>query len=212
MTKKITLAFCVFCFFTIHASAQLYGGFFGGINSAKLNGDVATNVSYKSNMGLNAGLNFNIPLSNSIVLSLQPSFLQEGTRLFYSLPNKLEPVDSIAFDIIYFSLPVMLKIATANSRFYAITGIETAWQLNSSQTIDGVKQNLDVTLKTMNVSMHFGAGYWVPLGTPRLFIEARYAQGLINLTDDPLQDNVIPRVKTSGIRVLVGVEFPLGKN
>lgn len=212
MTKKFTLALCVCCLITISGSAQLYGGFYGGINSAKLNGDAATNVSYKTNMGLNAGFNFDIPLSNSIVLSLQPSFLQEGTRLTYRLPDKPEPVDSISVDINCFSLPVMLKIAAANSRFYAITGIETTWLLNSSQTTDGVKQDLDVTLSTINVAMHFGVGYWIPLGTPRLFMEARYAQGIINLTEDPLQDNVIPRVKTSGMRVLVGIEFPLGKN
>ena len=47
---------------------------------------------------------------------------------------------------------------------------------------------------------------------PRLFTELRYSQGIINLTDEPLSNNIIPRVKTSGFKLLVGIEFPLKKS
>ncbi len=60
--------------------------------------------------------------------------------------------------------------------------------------------------------MHFGAGYKIPIGYPTLFVELRYSQGLVNLTDEVVQDNMIPRVKTAGIKFLVGVEIPLKKS
>jgi len=52
----------------------------------------------------------------------------------------------------------------------------------------------------------------IPLGYPRLFIELRYTQGLINLTDEPVEKSYIPRVKTSGFKVFAGIAFPLNKS
>ncbi|MCK5766145.1 MAG: hypothetical protein KAH26_09170, partial [Bacteroidales bacterium] len=56
---------------------------------------------------------------------------------------------------------------------------------------------------------HFGAGIRIPVGLPRLFVELRYSQGLVNLTDEPIEKSYVPRVKTSGFKVLAGIEIPL---
>lgn len=36
-------------------------------------------------------------------------------------------------------------------------------------------------------------------------------QGLINLTDEPIEKSYVPRVKTAGFKILFGIEIPLKK-
>ena len=67
-------------------------------------------------------------------------------------------------------------------------------------------------MQSWNLAVHFGVGLRIPIGFPNLYVEGRYAQGIINLTDEPLDTDIIPRVKTNGFKVLVGIEFPLQKS
>ncbi len=64
----------------------------------------------------------------------------------------------------------------------------------------------------INIALAFGAGLRIPLKYGRLFLELRYSQGLVNLTDEVVFTSEIPRVKTSDIRILFGYEIPLYKN
>ncbi|RLD20306.1 MAG: hypothetical protein DRI69_06575 [Bacteroidetes bacterium] len=211
MVKKIQLLLSIFLFSSVLAFGQSYIGVFGGINMSKLSGDVPAKAKYKSLTGMNVGANLDIKLSDNMFLSLQPSYSQEGTKISYTLPGAL-PIDSISVRLNYFSLPVLLKITTGNERFYALAGIETSLLLNSSQTIDDTEQDLDVDVTELNLAMQFGVGLRIPIGFPRLFVELRYSQGLLNLTDDPIAQNSIPRVKTSGMKIFVGIEIPLKKS
>lgn len=179
---------------------------------SKLSGDVPNKAKYKSSTGLNIGANIDIQLSKTIFLSLQPSYSQEGTKISYTLPDSPTPVDSISIGLNYFSLPILLKITTVNERYYALAGFEPALLLNSSQTIDDKEQEIDANVTEFNLAMQFGVGLRIPIGFPRLFIELRYSQGLVNLTDDPIAQNSIPRVKTSGMKIIVGIEIPLKKS
>ena len=103
-----------------------------------------------------------------------------------------------------------MKITSTNERFYALSGIETGLLLDGSTIIGEDKEEL-ADLNQWNIAVHFGAGIRIPVGYPTIFVELRYSQGLLNLTDEPLNTNIIPRVKTSGFKILAGVEFPLGK-
>lgn len=212
MVKKIQLLISIFLFTSILGFGQSYLGVFGGLNMSKLSGDVPAKGKYKTSTGLNFGANLDIKLSDNMLLSLQPSYSQEGTKISYTLPDSPDPIDSISVSLNYFSLPVLLKITTVNERFYALAGVETGFLLNSSQTIDDVEQDINANVKEINLAMHFGVGLRIPIGFPRLFVELRYSQGLLNLTDDPIVQNTIPRVKTSGMKILVGIEIPLKKS
>jgi hypothetical protein len=117
----------------------------------------------------------------------------------------------MAIRLNYFSLPLLLKVSSTNKRFYALGGLEAGLLIDSFVTSNDIKEDLKVDVSEFNIAMHFGAGYRIPIGYPRLFVELRYAQGLINLTDEPVEDNIIPRVKTNGLKVLVGIEIPLKK-
>lgn len=208
--QVIVLLFLLLSFST--SSGQSYVGVFAGLNSSKLNGDVPKKAKYKSLMGANAGVYIDLKLSKSIWLSLQPSYSQEGTKISYDVSGKEVPVDSIRIRLNYFSLPLFLKISSTNERFYALAGIETAMLLNSSVYSHDIEQDVDLSVVEWNLAMHFGAGIRIPIGFPRLIVELRYSQGLVNLTDEPIDKSYIPRVKTSGYKLLVGIEIPLNKS
>ena len=211
MVKKFHLLISIFLFSSVLAFGQSYLGVFGGLNMSKLSGDVPADAKYQTLVGMNVGANLDIKIAHNMLLSFQPSYSQEGTKLSYTLRGSSLPIDSISIRLNYFSLPVLLKITTNNERFYALAGIETGLLLSSSKTIDEQEQELDAEVADLNLAMHFGVGLRIPIGFPRLFVELRYSQGLLNLTDDPVVQNSIPRVKTSGMKIILGIEIPLQK-
>lgn len=210
---KPLIIFLLFIFSSSLLFSQSKVGVFAGLNMSKLAGDMPVNAKYKSLMGANVGAYIDIKLSKSIFLSLQPSYSQEGAKLSYTVSGVPEPIDSVSIRLNYFSLPILLKVTSTNKRFYALAGFEPAMLLNSSKTSHDVKEDLEVNVADWNLAMHFGAGIRIPIGYPRLIIELRYSQGFVNLTDEPLDDNnIIPRVKTSGLKILTGIEIPIKKS
>lgn len=209
MDKKIP--FLLLLFLCIHCSmhAQSYVGAFVGFNNSKLSGDEPYQARYKNLPGLNVGGIFDVQLHKGVFLSFQPSFSQEGTKVLYNVSGFPELVDSMRLKLNYFALPVLLKINSTNKRFYALTGVEMGYLIKTAYSNGGVEQDLDLDIKEWNVAMHFGAGMYIPIGITRLFVELRYTQGLRNITDDPLDSNIIPRVKTQGLKVLTGIQIPL---
>jgi hypothetical protein len=210
MTKSLKIIlFLFFIFSTSTFYGQSYVGAFIGLNSSKLVGDPPKNSYYKSLLGANAGVIVDIKIARIIWLSVQPSYSQEGTKIFYNVKSYEEPIDSIHIRLNYFSIPLLLKVSTTNGRFYAIGGFEFALLLNSEMSGNDVKEDITARIADGNIAMHFGAGINIPIGFPRLFVELRYTQGLINLTDEPAESGFIPRVKTAGFKLLAGIEIPL---
>jgi len=213
MKKSIQLImFLAFILISPSAFSQYYAGVFIGFNSSKLSGDAPANSFYNSLMGINTGINFDLKLAKSVKLSLQPSYSQEGTKISYNVSGQDQPVDSIKIRLNYFSLPLLVKVMTANNRFYAIGGMEAGLLLNSFMSSHDIEKDISVDVRNWNLAVHFGVGLRIPIGFPNLYVEARYAQGIINLSDEPLDSDFIPRVKTNGFKVLAGIEFPLQKS
>lgn len=210
--SKQLIVFLLLVFSSSIVLSQSNIGVFGGLNMSKLAGDAPANAKYKSLMGANAGAYFDIKLNKSLFLSLQPSYNQEGTKISYTVIGVEEPIDSISIRLNYFSMPVLLKVTSTNERFYALAGLEPGLLLNSSATSHEIKEDINADVAKWNLAMHFGVGISIPVGFPTLFVELRYSQGLVNLTDEPLDKNIIPRVKTSGIKILAGIEIPLKKS
>ena len=211
--KKSSQLFFLLLFFllTTIVSAQPYIGVFGGLNRSKLSGDIPDKASFKSLTGANVGAYLDIKITKIIWFSLQPSYTQEGTKITYRVSGKEKPVDSINVRLNYFSLPVLLKVTSTNERFYAICGFEAGYLLDSYISSHDIQNDIKANVAEWNLAMHFGAGIKIPIGLPRLFIELRYTQGLLNLTDEPIEESYIPRVKTNGFKLLAGIEIPLKK-
>lgn len=202
----------IFILTAYESKAQSYIGVFGGLNSSKLAGDVPSSAKYKGLMGANVGANLDIKLAKIIWISLQPSYSQEGTKVSYTVRGQIDPIDSVRIRLNYFSLPLLVKVSSTNGRFYALGGIETAFMLSNDVSSHGNSQETDIDISDINITVHFGAGIRIPIGLPRLFVELRYTQGLIDLTDEPIEESYIPRVKTIGFKVLAGIEIPLSRN
>jgi len=210
MKKYIkSLLLVLLLFITTVLISQPYMGIYGGISSSKLSGDSPDKARYKGLLGLDFGMNMDFRISKLVYLSFQPSFSQEGTRVFYNVPLEYELVDSAKIRLNYISLPVILKVSTSNKKFYAIGGAEVAYLVSTKLKTSSYQGDLDDNISDINIAVHFGAGMKIPLGLPVLFIELRYSQGIVNLTDQIYQKSFIPRVKTSGFKLNVGIEFPL---
>jgi hypothetical protein len=209
---KKTLLLLFICSFSIAALGQSYLGVFGGLNNGRLQGDVPDRAQYKGKSGANVGAFIDIHLGKALYLSLQPSYSQEGTRIVYTLPEVEEPIDSIRIGLNYVSVPVLLKVTSTNERWYAIGGIETGFLMDSYIESEGVKEEIQTSVTEINIALQFGAGFKIPIKFGRFFLEVRYCQGLVNLTDEPIDESFIPRVKTAGFKFLGGYEIPLSKN
>ncbi len=211
MKIKIIGLFILFSV-TFSVMGQSSIGVYGGLNSSKLSGDVPAKADYKRFFGANVGAFFDLQLSKSVFLSFQPSYSQEGTKVFYDVHGIANPVDSLSIRLNYFSLPILFKITSTKQYFYALSGIESALLLNSFATSHGEKEDINTEVAKWNIAVHFGVGTRIPIGIARLFVEVRYTQGLLNLTNDPIAYNTIPRVKTTGFKIITGVEIPLKLN
>lgn len=207
--SRLLIFFLILILATAVSMAQSHIGLFGGLNLSKLAGDAPKNAYYSSLAGANLGGFFDVKLTQGIYLGLHPSYSQEGTRVFYEVQNAEEAVDSVKIRLNYFSLPVLLKISSTNKSFYALAGFESGMLLNSSATSADQSGEIDADVAEWNFAIHFGAGIRVPVGKPNLFFEVRYTQGLMNLTDDALSNNTLPRVKSSGFKLMTGIEVPI---
>lgn len=206
----------IFVVLALLTGMSMYGqtslGAFTGFNFGTLSGDAPDRGTYVSYPGFNAGITLDVPLGSVVKLSLQPSFSQEGTRVFYDKKGELDPFDSVRLRLNYLSVPLMVKVQSSSRHFYAIGGIETGFLMNYRLTSNGEALPNMLFINSVNVAAHFGAGYRIFLGHMDIFLEVRYSQGLLNITDEPVDESYVPRVKTTGFRALVGIELPLSKS
>ena len=211
MKFRIFLIICLFLAIASVAHAQPYFGLFGSISNSRLSGDSPDKAFYKGLISSAFGANFDVKVGKSVYLSFQPSFSQEGTRVFYNIPFVYDPFDSARIRLNYIALPVLLKVSATNQRFYAIGGVEASYLAGSVLQTSTYKGDLNENVSDLNITVVFGAGIRIPLGFPRLYVEFRYGQGIMNLTDQPFDKSYIPRVKTSGFKLNIGLEVPLTK-
>ena len=209
MNKGIIILLGCFMLLAYGIKGQPSLGITGGISLSKFSGDRPDKANYKRLAAFTAGVSLDLKLGKQLYLSIQPSFSQEGTRIFYNVPFVYDPVDSVHIRLNYISVPVILKAASNNQRFYAIGGVENAIMINSQLKTSTFKENIDDHVSAYNIAVIFGAGMRIPIGFPRLNIELRYKQGLVNLTGQSYAKSYIPRVKTSGFQLNIGLEIPL---
>jgi hypothetical protein len=141
-----------------------------------------------------------------------PPTHRKVTRIEYKVSYQKDWVDSVRIRLNYYSVPLILKVTSTNQRFYALTGVEAAYRGNSFLKAGNEKEDLKTSVSEFNLALHFGAGFRIPLKFGRIFIELRYAQGLINLSDEPVEESYIPCVKTGGFKLLTGYEIPLSRS
>jgi hypothetical protein len=194
------------------AFAQIELGLLAGIDNGRLTGDKFANTKYKPKTGIIFGLTIDPQINETISLSIQPGYVSTGSRI--QVPDTItnEWKDSITISVEYLFLDVFVKIQSKSKRLYFSSGLEFGYGLSLKATNEFEEVDITDELNKWNISAIFGIGYKIPIKRSGLYFELRYAQGLVNMTKaDSSEDDYIPRVKLSGLKIVTGFQIPISK-
>jgi hypothetical protein len=191
-------------------SSQTHLNIWAGVNSSSFGGNPPEDASYESIYGISFGGNIDFNLTEDAVISLEPSFEQKGSKIVFGDEEKiLDTVRTYNLHQNYFGLGVIFKIIT--ERFFVGGGL--SFQLLGSANLEYESEEIDVKDKFLNYDLisFFNVGYKIPLGTPTLFIELRYIQGLVNINKESSQntEEYFSKFKSTGLKLSTGIMFPL---
>lgn len=199
------------------ANGQVRVGAYGGITNSGLTGDAPANTEYRKKIGPVIGALFEIPVASNVLISVQPAWVQRGTKIAVDVEGQDERQDSLSLGLSYASIPLLMKIETAGGKVFVNSGIDVGFLLDAKLSPvegDGADEDVSESVKDFDLAVNFGVGGQFPIGLPRLTIEARYSQSLSNISNvsvDIGADAPLPtRFRSSGFEFLAGIWIPLG--
>lgn len=208
--KTLFISLLIF-YLSNNSFAQFDASIWAGVNNSSFGGNPPKDASYKSIYGFCFGGDFDYHLTEDVVIALEPSFEQSGSDIvFGNEENLLDTVITYTVKQNYFGLGLLFKINT--ERFYVGAGLN--FQLLSSANLEHESTDIDIKDKFLdyNIISFFNVGYKIPIGSPTLFIELRYLQGLVNIYSGNADYNpeiYIANFKSTGLRLSTGIMFPL---
>jgi hypothetical protein len=208
--KTLFISLLIF-YLSNNSFAQFDASIWAGVNNSSFGGNPPKDASYKSIYGFCFGGDFDYHLTEDVVIALEPSFEQSGSDIvFGNEENLLDTVITYTVKQNYFGLGLLFKINT--ERFYVGAGIN--FQLLSSANLEHESTDIDIKDKFLdyNIISFFNVGYKIPIGSPTLFIELRYLQGLVNIYTGNADYNpeiYFANFKSTGLRLSTGIMFPL---
>jgi hypothetical protein len=188
-------------------------GIQGGFNRAGIQGDAPPNAQYAGGFGYMAGIVFDLPIATDVFLSVQPMYARRGTGIAFAVEGEEEPRDSLDVALTYLSVPLLAKVQAARGRTYVTGGVDVGWLLDATLTGRGADEDIASAFKDLDVAALFGFGVVFPLGAPRITVEARYSQSLLNLSaggEGPGGAELPDRFRANGFQLLTGLVIPLG--
>jgi hypothetical protein len=212
--RRIGLALVALLFMPIPANGQVNLGLFGGVNQSNLAGDRPPGASHESRTGLAAGLIGEFHLADGVWLSFQPMYLQRGTDVLFRVPGDTSPdTASLTLALDYVTLPVMVKFVSGNGKTYVAGGIDLGYLANAE--LSGADESEDVkqAYNDFGLAANFAFGAMLPIGRPRLTLEARYSQSILNVNDPDgeVLEELPLRSRSSGLQLYAGLLYPLGR-
>lgn len=199
------------------ADAQIRIGAYGGITNSSLSGDAPSGSEYRKRIGPVIGALVEIPVADNVLISVQPAWVQRGTKVAFDVEGKDERQDSLSLALSYASIPVLMKIEPGGGKLFVTSGIDFGLLLDATLSPvegDGEDEDVKELFKDYDIAINFGVGGQFPIGLPRLTIEARYSQSLTNISevseDMGATEPVPTRVRSSGFEFLAGIWIPLG--
>ena len=194
--------------------AQWSAGVYGGMNLSKLRGDTPQDVYFNTLPNGDIGGFVEYGFNDQVIVGFQPYITRKGTKVSFRVTDIEDPVDSIKIYLSYFSFHIIIKVLTKKKKWYVLGGAGIAKPLKSFyKYMDGTDGRTDISDKvaSINVYLQFGVGRrWKVWNNKYLFGEARYFQSLINtIRKGDLDPAYLPRVRTRGIQLSVGLDFPL---
>jgi hypothetical protein len=216
MTKFIIVILLI-VLVQIESKAQFSIGAGGGYNRSTYTGDTPPNEIYGWSGGATFAISTTYDLSPIVALNLNVN-MHNNNALYQTYDDESDPeikTDSAKLKFSAFAIPLCVIVKSKNNRFFVKSGFEVqlpyyAKAIRTDSKVDFLSQIKDVTL-----AVKFGAGYYIPIGKPRLLLGIDYVQGISNIANDNFDyelDYRLVRTKIRGIRFAVGIEFPLGEN
>lgn len=183
-----------------------------GLNRCAISGDAPPNTAYGAGAGLMVGAQGELELTRDLSLSLQPMFVQRRTEIRAADSEESGDERVLDVDLDYVSVPVLVKFGAAGGRTYFAGGVDVAFLSSARVSGEGVDEDIEPLLHSLDVGAVFGFGVVFPVGTPRLTTELRYVQGLINLrgAEEGLIQDLPDRFHSSGLQLMAGILFPIG--
>ena len=208
MTKfNVFLILLLFLLMTISVNAQVHVGVIGGVNLASVNLDPlegGVEISNLTVFGIGGVIDYEF--NESMALRFEPMYIQKGAKGSW---NIFEMEDKLS----YIEIPILLKYSIGKGKIkpYLEAGPYIGFLLAGTGKVSGggysEEEDIKDATKSLDFGLGFGAGVSVPVSKNYIFLEARYALGLVNINEDP--DDPDTEVKTKGIQVFVGMTFPL---
>jgi hypothetical protein len=193
--------------------SQTYIGVVGGINSTSLSGDTPEDADYAGKYGYTAGMMADFTLREDIILSIQLRYMLKGTTIAYDV-GEYELRDSLEVSLDYFSIPMMVKINSANKRTFFSSGIDfsylTAAKLEN--LMDGSSRDIADLLTEYDLAVVVGFGVNFPVKTSLISVELKYMQSVWNLSNTSADESgeVFPyRFRISGFQLCTNFLFSI---
>jgi len=203
----------LFSCFIFQVTAQPEIGLFIGLNNSKFTGDGPPGGAYRYRRGFLGSIHMDFRLSDHVKLSVQPGFRTGGATVAFKDPDLEEYRDSLKINTFILTLPLLIKVTSMSEKVYFTGGFTIDFP--SSIKADNGEDKIDITdeLFKVNVTAQFGLGYRIPVKATTLYIELRYLQGLVNLSDRRDEEEAyLPRVKSSAMQLVIGWQLPIRKN
>jgi len=195
------------------AHPQVALGVFGGVDMTNLSGDAPSKTKYRSETGFALGVVGELSIADDVWLSLQPTWLQRGTKIAFAVEGEEEAIDSLKVAADYLTVPLLVKIVAGHSKTYVSGGLDLGFLLNATLSGAGEDQDVSYTFRPIDLSAIFAFGVMLPVGRPRLTFELRYSQSILNAASsdqDPEVYSLPPRFRWTGLQLFAGFLYPLG--
>ncbi len=212
-THRITLAALALTFALSlsanPAGAEVKLGLKAGIVTSQLGSDL-TDLKWRSGVG--GGASLAIDLTPNIALVPEALWLRKGST-FTSTDVVIGGTNfgniKTGIDLDYVEIPVLLRLQTAPSalRLMLVAGPTVGFKTNEKLSTTGlVNASLSSDeIETFDFGAAVGAGVMGSTGGLHWTIEARYEQGLTNVSKLPFGGDL----KNGSVQALAGLEFPL---
>ena len=181
------------------SAADIGFGVKGGLNFANMYGQQAQYISNRT--GFNAGLFFNIELSDVFEVQPEVLYMQKGGRYV--------PPDWVFLMMIdYIVIPVLIKgviPAQSGTKFNIFTGLYGAYNVIAKGRLENdTLPDADIdNINNIDSGLVFGAGLDFPLSSGEIIFEGRYELGLLQVSE---ADYDFDR-KNDCISVMLGYSF-----
>ncbi len=194
--------------------AQVSLGVYGGVNRSDLSGDGPPKTKYRERRGVVLGFVAEFPVATDVAISVQPSYAQRGARIAFEIKGEQELRDSLDVRLDYISIPVLMKIFAGHRRTFVTAGLDVGFLADA--TIDDGVNSGDVSdiIRTTDIAAVFGLGVVIVKRQPEITMELRYAQSFLNVANpesDPESESLPQRFRSTGLQLLIGVMFTLGR-